>query len=253
VLRDQKASVLLPHSCFRCARPLSNGNRSFCSKRCQRLSLTELGTLESPVPWRQYDYGAFDPEDEVYGDYEGNPELASREGYQVHQWRDDGTEDWDIFEERRPEDRPDIVPASTPSTVDQSDGASFRSRTGDAGSLAVDVSLSILMSSHLFSSNGICSNCGRSRQAAEHFKWPCARRPTEVVAYEHQRATTSPAGVEQSAITERDPSDAEVLRLRTILQRIIDRYERERGCRTDPEAAVMLAWAMCSDAQEAFR
>ena len=186
---------MLPHSCFRCGRPLESGERSFCSKRCQALTFGELGTLENPHQWRQYDYATFDPEDELYGEYDCDPEISSREGYQIHGWRLNGEEDWDEDDECRVQrtqdnERPPVTAAEK------------------------------------LSSN---------RDRAEEQIGSNLAVPIDAIGSHGTR------------------TESEVARLRAILQRIVGRYERERGCRSDPEAAVMLAWAMCSDAREGLQ
>jgi hypothetical protein len=104
---------------------------------------------------------------------------------------------------------------------------------------------------HTYSDKGICQTCGRSRTAIDHFGWACT---SEAESNSSFSATVRPAAasVQQSAGDDVLRLQAEVERLRAILSRIVSRYERERGGRHDSGVAVMLAWAMKSDAEEAL-
>lgn len=66
------------YSCLRCGRPIDRPNKSFCSDQCRLLSLEELGPPGNPVQNRLYDYSNYDPEDEIYGDYDIDPDQPAK-------------------------------------------------------------------------------------------------------------------------------------------------------------------------------
>lgn len=96
-LPGSRSQCVFPHSCFRCARPLAAGQDSFCSKRCQQLSLETLGTLAEPLSWLVYDHATVDLEDALYGDYDPKPEPV----YRIARWteEDDDVDDDDEDDE----------------------------------------------------------------------------------------------------------------------------------------------------------
>lgn len=225
---------MLPHTCFRCGRNLADGERSFCSRRCQHLSFSELGTLERPLAWREYDYGSFDPEDELYGDYEIVSDGDVVATWQTFRWRPDGTEDWND------------EPGESRMTASHPSGVEISRRDSEAvGRESVRLSQPEVTTpddGHDYGENGICRECGKSIQAVAHFGFRCSSLVDD--------ATITTEAADDSLVL--STLRIENTRLRDALSRIVERYERENGCREDPEDAVMLAWAMKSDAAGAL-
>jgi hypothetical protein len=189
-----------------------------------------------------YDYGTYDPEDVIYGDFqrtERNLREVSGRYIGVTYTEAEGTEDV-----RNQEG--ELRNASAGEMVDSRGTLGSPDATSDANGS---------MSHHRLSSSGICQRCGCSREAIRHFGWDC----NPVIAMESGPDMALPP-IEREvqnlydALGYREREIAqlaqEAARLREILMRIVRRYERESPHAASREHALMLAWAMHSDARE---
>lgn len=175
-----------------------------------------------------------------------------------------------VDDPHEPDDVVDVLEGLVPAEAPEPTFRGFReftpstltTRVGQPGRMAVEhgsikeqaVNAASLGSPEHYFNGGICTRCGCSEGAVSAFHLDCQPsmerrgKPLDEVAGDRQDGETSINGMVGS---EPVPSiEQHVAALRAVLQRIVDRYQREGGMNASAEQARMIAWAMQSDARE---